>query len=321
MVVALRAADRQTEPDRARRADAIDHAVDAELLDVDAAFLVEGRVAVEACGDALGFARVGQEVARELFQREAVEGQVGVERTDHPVAVFPDTARGVDRVAVAVGVAGLVEPPAAPALTIGGRGQEAIHLGGVGGLRVLSAGLQEGIEFGGSGRQAREVERETAQELLRRGFGGGGESGFLEALLDEHVDRSGTFLLQRRTNRGGESPVGFVGRAFFDPAAEGLPLLGRKLRLMGLRGRHHFFRILGEQTLPEFGLRRVARDDRADAVVVGQGALAGVEAEVGLAMLRVEAVAGEALLGKDRADLPVEGDLGVDQGGPDEREQ
>ena len=108
VVVALRAADGEAEPDRARRADAVDHAVDAELLDVDAAFLIEGRVAVEARGDALGFAGVGQEVARELFDREAVEGQVGVERVHHPVAIFPDAARGVDRVAIAVGVAGLV---------------------------------------------------------------------------------------------------------------------------------------------------------------------------------------------------------------------
>ena len=162
MVVALRAADGEAEPDRARRADAIEDAVDAELLDVDTAFLIEGRVAVEARGDTLGFAGVGQEVAGELFDREAIERQVGVERAHHPVAVFPNTARGVDRVAVAVGIAGLVEPPAAPAFAVGGRGEQAFDGGGVGGLWVFGAGFQERVEFGGRGRQTREVERDAA---------------------------------------------------------------------------------------------------------------------------------------------------------------
>ena len=89
----------------------------------------------------------------------------------------------------------------------------------------------------------------------------------------------------------------FVRRAFFDPAAEGGELLRGKLRLMGLGWRHDFIRVLGEQPLPEFGLRGVAGDDRPDAIVVGQGALTGVETEVGLTVLRVEAVTREALLG------------------------
>ena len=51
--VALGAADRQAEPDGAGGADAVDHGVEAELQRVDAAFLVEHRVAVKAGGDAL----------------------------------------------------------------------------------------------------------------------------------------------------------------------------------------------------------------------------------------------------------------------------
>ena len=152
MVVALRAADGQAEPDRARRADAIEDAVDAELLHVDAAFLVGGRVAMEARGDALRFAGVREEVAGELFDREAIERQVGVERAHDPVAVFPNTARGVDRVAVAVGIARLIEPPATPAFTVGGRSQQALDGFGIGRLWVLGAGLGEGVEFGRRGR-------------------------------------------------------------------------------------------------------------------------------------------------------------------------
>jgi hypothetical protein len=60
---------------------------------------------------------VGQQVAGELLDREAVERQVGVERVDHPVAVAPGVGAVVVLfVAVRVGVARLVEPVAAPAL-------------------------------------------------------------------------------------------------------------------------------------------------------------------------------------------------------------
>ncbi len=54
VVVALGAADRQAEEDRARGVDPVDDRVDPELLDVDAPFLVDLRVAVKTGGDPLG---------------------------------------------------------------------------------------------------------------------------------------------------------------------------------------------------------------------------------------------------------------------------
>ena len=50
---------------RAGRVDAVDDRLDAELLQVDAAFLVDQRVAVKAGGDPLLQRRVGQQVAGE----------------------------------------------------------------------------------------------------------------------------------------------------------------------------------------------------------------------------------------------------------------
>ena len=47
MIVALRAADRQAEPDRAGRGHAIEDAVDAKLFLVDAPFLIDLRVAMK----------------------------------------------------------------------------------------------------------------------------------------------------------------------------------------------------------------------------------------------------------------------------------
>ena len=59
VVVAARASDRQAQKDRAGRADPVDYRFDPELLVVDAAFLVERRIAVEAGGDLLLHRGVG----------------------------------------------------------------------------------------------------------------------------------------------------------------------------------------------------------------------------------------------------------------------
>ena len=89
-------------------------------------------------------AGVRQQIARELFDGELVEGQVAVERVHHPVAVFPDLAGRVDGVAVGVGVTRDVEPRARPALTEVGRSEEAVDRAlGVGGVeRALDAALR-----------------------------------------------------------------------------------------------------------------------------------------------------------------------------------
>src|SRR4029079_9023223 len=94
--------------------DAVDDGVDAELLEVDPAFLVDRGVAVEAGGDLLLQGRAGAEVAGDLVDRELVEGHVAVQGVDDPVAVLPDRARGVDAVPVGVGVAGEGQATSAP---------------------------------------------------------------------------------------------------------------------------------------------------------------------------------------------------------------
>ena len=59
---------------------------------------------------------VGQQIAGKLFDRELVERQVPIERLDHPLAIGPDLAEIIEVNAVRVGVAGDVEPVAAPVL-------------------------------------------------------------------------------------------------------------------------------------------------------------------------------------------------------------
>ncbi len=79
VIVTLAAADRQAEKNRAGRVGAIDDRLDAELFEVDAAFLVDLRVAMEAGGDALLNGRVRQQIAGQLLDDELIERHVAVE--------------------------------------------------------------------------------------------------------------------------------------------------------------------------------------------------------------------------------------------------
>src|SRR5262249_5697617 len=119
VIVALAAADGHAEPDLAGGVDAIDAGLDAALLLIDAAFLGGQRVAVDAVGDLLSQRGARQQVAGQLLDGELVERQVAIERADEPVPIAPgEWPAGVLFVAVTVGIAGQVEPVAAPALAI-----------------------------------------------------------------------------------------------------------------------------------------------------------------------------------------------------------
>ena len=65
MIVAAGAAERQPEKGGAGGGHAVHHRFHAILLEIDAAFVVAGRVAMEAGGDQLIDGRIGQQVARQ----------------------------------------------------------------------------------------------------------------------------------------------------------------------------------------------------------------------------------------------------------------
>ena len=97
-------------------------------------------------------------VARELLADQDIPGAVGIERPDQVIAIFvgvrPDrVARGV---AVAVGIAGHVEPVPRPAFAVVARVQQPIDeaLVGIGGLVG-----HERLDLLGGRRQAEQVER------------------------------------------------------------------------------------------------------------------------------------------------------------------
>jgi hypothetical protein len=93
---------------------------------LDGAAFGRGQVeAIVAGGDELIDARLREEIAGELLDGELVEGQVGVERADDPVAVGPDGANIVEVEAVGVGVADGVEPVAAEVFAVTRGGEKA----------------------------------------------------------------------------------------------------------------------------------------------------------------------------------------------------
>src|SRR5262245_24862860 len=102
MVVALRATERQAEPDRRGGVDTIDRGFDPKLLLVDAAFVIDLGVAVKSSGDELFGGCAWKQIPSKLPDRELVERKVSVECAHHPVAVRPNAAPTVDAVSVRI---------------------------------------------------------------------------------------------------------------------------------------------------------------------------------------------------------------------------
>ena len=125
--VTLGAPDGEPQPRGASGGHAIGHGMETELERIDPALFIEHGVPVESGGDALVRRGIGQEIPRELFQGELVEGHVGIERANHPIAPRPDASGAILFVPVGVGVAGQIHPATAPAFTVARGSQELIH--------------------------------------------------------------------------------------------------------------------------------------------------------------------------------------------------
>jgi hypothetical protein len=219
--------------------------------------------------------------------------------------------------AVGIGVTGDIEPVSGHTFAEAWGGEQPVDQAFVGAGRAVG---DEGIDFLRGRRETGEVEGESADEGGGFGFGGGLEANLLEAGVDEAVDgvRGGAEGGCRRGDRGGrfEGPVFLVLGALLDPAAdEGA--LGVVEGLVGIRRRHDVVGICGGDATPEFaGIGVTGFESDATVLVGGEGAFGGIETETGLAMLGVKAVAGEALVGEEGADVAVELDWGgMDEGG------
>ena len=132
---------------------------------------------------------VGQFVAGELLEQEAVVRLVGVEDADDVVAIAPGVRPGQILLALAlgVGVAGQVEPVPAPALAVARRGQQPVDqlLVGVGSLVARGRpGPRRARAAGRSGRTT-----PAAAGSSRSASGASVRPFCFELLEDEGVDR------------------------------------------------------------------------------------------------------------------------------------
>ena len=104
-----------------------------------------------------------------------------------------------------------------------------------------------------------------------------------------------------------------IPRALLDPELQRVLLLLREL-LVRLRGRHEVVFVRRDDALPDLALRKIARFDRKCAVLGRVGSFRRVEPQLGLALLRIKAVAREAVLREDGPDIAIVADGGTGGG-------
>ena len=99
--------------------------------------------------------------------------------------------------------------------------------------------------------------------------------------------------------------------ALADPAGEELDLLGRQL-LVRLGRRHDVVLIIGEKSRDQLAGFRVSRYD--GGVLATRCAFVRVKSEVGFPGVFVRTVAVKAVVGKDGANVAIEGNLNISEG-------
>ena len=306
--VAARAAHRQSHERARRRLHPVDDVLDLVFVGDRAAFEVDHVIAVEARGHLLFARGVRQEVARKLLDRELVVGHVAVERGDDPVAPRPHPAQAVDVIAVRVGIPCRVQPRHRHAFAIAWRLQELVDPLLV---RVRRLVGQERVDCLEARRQPGQVVGEPSQQRGAVSLRGRLQSLALESRQDESIDRvadparlPGRDGRQLGTLRWHVRPVRIPLCPLVDPPAQQIDLFWRE-GMAGLGRRHSFVRIRIGDPLNEKAVRRVARNDDT---LLCEGTVMGVEMELGFALVFVGTVTGEAIVGEDRQDVPVEAD-------------
>ena len=114
--------------------------------------------------------RIGQEISGDLFEGETIEGLIGIERSDHVIAIGPNVARIVAVVTDRVGKADDVEPsdghPFA-VVRIGKQRLDQIAVGLLGGI------CDKGVDELGARGQSDQIVVKTTDERARIGLLGG----------------------------------------------------------------------------------------------------------------------------------------------------
>ena len=155
MAVTLCTGHGQAQEHTAGRIDPVHDLLDAVLLNINPPLLIGQRVTMKSRCHALLEGGVRQEVARELFDKELVVGQIPVKRFDDPLAISPRMRpHRVLLEAVAVGVTRQIQPVPRPALAKVRRRQQTVDHPLVGVWRWI---VDEILDFSRRRRQTDEV--------------------------------------------------------------------------------------------------------------------------------------------------------------------
>ncbi len=127
VIVASGAADGEAQPYRAGRVHAVLGVDGLVFFRNNTGFVGRDIAALETGGDQLIERWGRQQVARKLFDGELIEGQVAVERLNHPVAIGPHLAVVVDVDPVGVAVPRRIQPVAGAMLAPCGRFEQPVH--------------------------------------------------------------------------------------------------------------------------------------------------------------------------------------------------
>ena len=314
VVVAARAPHRQPEPYGPRRRDAIDDGFHEVFVLGRTTLRRHAGIAVEAAGDLLLQRRVRQHVARELLDREPIEGQVPIEGVDDPVAPGPHLLPLIEVQPVRVREARRRQPMHGHPLAVAGRRQQPVDH-----LLVRPRGLvgEECVDLGRGWRQARQIERHPADQRGAVGLRRGPQPFTLQSIQDERVDRipgpgSISCCRQVRPDGSNERPQRFILRALLDPPLDQCHfaiaerLLARRHPLLGVRRR--------DAAQHGAAVRGTGRDDLQRAVRRhGSGRIlrrrfVPVQAQVRLSRARIRTMTPIALLEEDRSDVTIEPD-------------
>ena len=160
VIVALRAPECCAEPNRGRGIRAVDERFPIGFFLIDATFLVEHGIAVEASCYLLFHAGIGQKVSRDLFDRELIVRHVAIERLYDPIPILPDCAAAVRFISIRVGVARQVEPRPGPALSVVRRRKESVDQPFI---SIRTAIRHKLIDLRGRWRQSDQIEADPAE--------------------------------------------------------------------------------------------------------------------------------------------------------------
>jgi hypothetical protein len=204
--------------------------------------------------------------------------------------------------AASIGVANGIEPVHGALFGVVGGSEKAIDEMFVGLRRPV---ILKGLDFGGSGNEAGEVQRNATDEGAAIGFRRRGEAGLGEVGSDEKVDGVGVGG-RIGTDDGPVSPVALIDGAFGYPAADDILLLIGEVFVSVLR-RHALRGGGGEDALDDGATIGFTGNDGDGAIFEGLESFGTeVEAEIGDSGTFVGAVAAEAGIGHDGPDVAIE---------------